>query len=281
MIDKSEKTVLISGCSSGIGQCATELLSQRGYRVFAGARKPADVEALCAGGYEGIRLDLDDDTSISTAVEEVMARTGGTLYGLFNNGAWGQIGAVEDLSRELLRRQLETNLLGTHELTRQVIPVMRRQGYGRIVQNSSILGLVCLPFRGAYNCSKYALEGLSDTLRMELQGTNIHVSLIEPGPILSRFRANAYATFKQNIDPASSVWRTHYEQEVARLNKQGAAAPGTLGPEAVVRKLLLALESRRPKARYYVTTPTFMLAGLKWLLPDRMMDRVLAKTGGL
>ncbi|MGM0679787.1 MAG: SDR family NAD(P)-dependent oxidoreductase, partial [Pseudomonadota bacterium] len=171
-MNTDKKNILITGCSSGIGLCVARGLRERGYRVFATARREADVAKLNAEGLESLRLDLDDSDSINAAVDEVLKRTGGTLYALFNNGAYGQAGAVEDLRRDVLRRQFETNLFGWHELTNRVLPVMRRQGYGRIIQNSSILGLIALPFRGAYNASKYALEGLSDTLRLELRKTD-------------------------------------------------------------------------------------------------------------
>lgn len=271
----NHRAVLITGCSSGIGHCAAHTLAARGYRVFATARRPADVERLQAEGLEALHLDLQSSDSIDAAVNCVLERTGGALYGLFNNGAYGQPGAVEDLDRETLRAQLETNVLGWLELTNRVIPVMRRQGMGRIVQNSSLLGLVALPMRGAYNCSKFAIEGLTDTLRLELHGSGIHVSLIEPGPIASRFRANAHAAFLANIDRENSVFRDKYIAAERRLTKQGPAAPFTLPPEAVVRKLVHALESDRPRPRYYVTVPTHLFGSLRRLLPTSWLDRVL------
>lgn len=271
------KTILITGCSSGIGRHCAEGLRQRGYRVFATARKPEDVAVLRAEGFEAFRLDLADSDSIRTAVEQVLAATGGELYALFNNGAYGQPGAVEDLRREVLREQFETNLFGTHELACRLIPVMRRQGYGRIVQNSSILGFTAMAYRGAYNASKFALEGLTDTLRQELAGSGVYVSLVEPGPIASRFRDNAFLMYRKNIDPDSSFHRERYRAMEARLQKVGPAAPFTLGPEAVLQKVLFALESKRPKARYYVTFPTYLFAYLKRILPDRALDWVLAR----
>jgi NAD(P)-dependent dehydrogenase (short-subunit alcohol dehydrogenase family) len=273
------KSVLITGCSSGIGLSVAEGLKDKGYRVFATARKALDVARLTAAGLESLQLDLADSTSIQTAVDDILGRTGGRLDALFNNGAYGQPGAVEDLSREVLRAQFETNLFGWHELTNRVIPVMRRQGHGRIIQNSSVLGFVALRFRGAYNASKFALEGLTDTLRLELAGTGIHVSLIEPGPIASRFRENAFKAYQRNINPDSSVHRDKYMRMEERLTKQGPAVPFTLPPEAVLRKVVHALESRRPKARYYVTFPTYLFGFLKRVLTDRMLDRVLNKVG--
>jgi NAD(P)-dependent dehydrogenase (short-subunit alcohol dehydrogenase family) len=271
------KTILITGCSSGIGYHCAWGLRERGYRIFATARKYEDVERLQAEGFEAYELDLANSVSINAAVAQVLAATGGELYGLFNNGAYGQPGAVEDLSRDMLRTQFETNLFGTHELANLVIPAMRRQGYGRIVQNSSVLGFAAMRFRGAYNASKFALEGLSDTLRLELAGSGVYVSLVEPGPILSRFRENSLDIYRRTIDAEASVHRDQYRAMLARLETEGPAAPFTLGPEAVLKKVIMALEAKRPRARYYVTFPTYLFGALKRVLPDRAMDWVLAK----
>ncbi len=271
----SPRTILITGCSTGIGHCVAHGLKARGHRVFATARNPGDVARLGQEGLEALHLDLDDSGSIAAAVEQVLERTSGQLYALFNNGAYGQPGAVEDLSRDVLRAQLETNLLGWLELTNRVLPVMRRAGEGRIIQNSSVLGLVSLPFRGAYNCSKHALEGLTDTLRLELEGSGVYVSLVEPGPIESRFRANAHAAFLRNIDREHSFFRERYAAAERRLTREGPAAPFTLPPEAVLKKVIHALESPRPRARYYVTVPTYLLGTLRRLLSTGWLDRVL------
>ena len=274
------KTILITGCSSGIGLSAAQMLRERGWRVFASARQLRDVERLHAEGFDALLLDLDDSTSIHTAMNTLLTRTGGRLDALFNNGAWGLPGAVEDLSRDALRAQFETNLFGWVELTNLVIPVMRKQGHGRIVQCSSVLGFAAFPYRGAYTASKFALEGLSDTLRMELRGSGIHISLIEPGPIQTRFRANAHAAFVRWIQPANSAHATQYQNQLARLQKEGAAAPFTLPPEAVVKKLIHALESPRPRLRYRVTVPTIAFAWLKRFLPERWMDALLIRASG-
>lgn len=273
----TQKTILITGCSSGIGLCCAKGLAARGWRVFATARKAEDVAMLSAAGLDALQLDLADQHSIMQALDAVLAQTGGTLDALFNNGAYGQPGAVEDLTREVLREQFETNLFGTHDLTVRVLQVMRRQGHGRIVTNSSLLGYVSLPFRGAYNASKHALEGLSNTLRLELRGSGIHLALIEPGPVTSRFRANAFAMYQKNIDKTQSPFRATYEGMERRLLKQGPAQPFTLPPEAVLEKLLHALESKRPRVRYYVTFPAHLFAWLTRLLPHRALDWVLAK----
>ena len=273
----SSKTILITGCSTGIGYSAAVLLKNRGHHVIATARKSADVARLKQEGFTALQLDLADSQSIQQAVNQALDLTGGTLDALFNNGAFGQPGAVEDLTRDVLRHQFETNLFGTHELTNLLIPVMRKQGHGRIIYNSSVLGLVAMRYRGAYNASKFALEGLADTLRLELYGTNIHVSLIEPGPILSNFRENSYALYKKNIDPAHSFHQEAYQAMEDRLQKEGAAVPFTLPAKAVVDKVIHALESKKPKIRYYVTFPTYLFAVLKRILPISWLDALLRK----
>lgn len=275
-----DRTVLITGCSSGIGYHVAVGLKARGYRVIATARQEPDVIRLQQAGFEALQLDLDNSQSIQQAVKQVLQLTDGKLYALFNNGAYGQPGAVEDLSRDVLRQQFETNLFGWLELTNLIIPVMRQQGYGRIIQNSSVLGLITLKYRGAYNASKFALEGLTDTLRQELHGSHIHVSLVEPGPISSDFRKNAYAKFKQNIHVEGSAHQDVYEAVERRL----AAQPNpeqkdlfTLGPNAVLNKVIHALEAKKPKPRYYVTVPTYLFAYLRRLLPTTALDWLLRK----
>jgi NAD(P)-dependent dehydrogenase (short-subunit alcohol dehydrogenase family) len=271
------KTILITGCSSGIGYATAVELRQRGHNVIASARKTEDVARLKEEGFTAVPLDLADSTSIRQAVEQAFDITGGKIDALFNNGAFGQPGAVEDLSRDVLRHQFETNLFGTHELTNLLIPSMRKQGHGRIIYNSSVLGLVAMKYRGAYNASKYALEGLADTLRLELNGTNIHISLIEPGPILSNFRKNAYVLYKKNIDPAHSFHKKAYDAIEQRLQKEGPAVAFTLPALAVAEKVVHALEANRPKIRYYVTFPTYLFAFLKRILPMSWLDRLLGK----
>lgn len=277
MTDQPDKTVLITGCSSGIGECLAKGIHRRpGYRVLATARRDKDVESLRAAGLTALPLDLADSRSVSAAADEAQALGGGHVDILVNNGAYGQPGAVEDLSREALRAQFEVNVLGTHELTTRVLPGMRRQGWGRIIQISSILGLVSLPFRGAYNASKHALEALSDTLRLELRGTGIHVSLIEPGPIESRFRHNAMRRFEEHVRVADSPHRQRYETVRARLHSD-TPDPFTLPPEAVLSKALLAMERRSPRPRYPVTVPAHALARLKRVLPDRLFDALVGR----
>lgn len=269
------KNILITGCSSGIGLCAALTLSKSGFNVIATVRKEADKIDLQQQGLKVVVMDLADEQSIQLAFTECMERFNGRLDGLFNNAAFGQPGAVEDLSRQALQQQFETNVFGTQQLTNLAIAEMRKQGHGRIVYNSSVLGIVSLAYRGAYNASKYAIEGLADTLRLELYGSGISISLIEPGPILSRFRANAFAKYQQHIDKTYSAHRHTYEAMEARLNKPGPAAPFTLPADAVVKKCLHAFEAKKPKIRYYVTFPTYLFATLKRALPHRVLDWVL------
>jgi NAD(P)-dependent dehydrogenase (short-subunit alcohol dehydrogenase family) len=269
------KTVFITGCSSGIGYITASSLKARGHRAICSARKTEDVDRLVAEGFECLQLDLADSNSIRQAVERLVKLTDGKIDALFNNGAFGQPGAVEDLSREVLRNQFETNFFGTHELTNLLIPLMRKQGQGRIIYNSSVLGFVAMKFRGAYNASKFALEGLADTLRLELRGSGLHIILIEPGPIESHFRQNAFAMYQKNIDPTHSFHRETYQAMEARLQKAGPAAPFTLPATAVAEKVIHALESPKPKSRYAVTVPTHLFAWLKRLLPTAWLDKIL------
>lgn len=268
----SQRTILITGCSSGIGLASARVMKERGWRVFATARRPEDLAMLTGEvGVEALHLELTDPRSIGACAEEALARTDGKLDALFNNAAYGQVGAVEDLSSETLRRQIEVNLIGTHELTRRIIPAMRRQGSGRIVQCSSVLGFVTAPYRAAYCASKYALEALTDGLRCELAGTGIRVSIIEPGPIRTRFVEHALANFRSAIDIEGSPHREIYLARLAGMEKGGKNA-FKLAPEAVAAKLVHAVESPRPKIRYYVTVPTYLAAAVRRLAPFALMD---------
>jgi len=276
----NNKNILITGCSSGIGLCVAHGLKDRGYRVFATARSLSDVEKLQAEGFEACQLDLTDSDSINQAVDSILEKTGNRIDALFNNGAYGLPGAVEDLSRNALRVQFETNVFGWIELTNRIIPVMRQQNHGRIIMNSSVLGFAAMAYRGAYNASKFAIEGFTDTLRLELKNTGIQLSLIEPGPISSKFRQNAKKAFDQFIDAKNSVHKEQYEAMERRLNKPGPAAPFTLPPEAVLKRVIHALESDKAKPRYYVTFPTYLFGYLKRFLSSSVMDVILAKAGG-
>ncbi|MBJ7550866.1 SDR family NAD(P)-dependent oxidoreductase [Marinomonas ostreistagni] len=273
-------SILITGCSSGIGLNAALTLQTKNFQVIASCRKQEDVDRIRKLGIKhAVQLDLTDPESIERGLAQTLEITGGSLFALFNNGAYGQPGAVEDLPVAALRQQFESNVFGTHDLTTRVVKVMLAQGYGRIVQNSSVLGLVAAPFRGAYNASKFALEGLTDTMRMELSDTPIKISTIEPGPIESRFRANALKALKAHIDIESSRHQKGYQDAVSRLERVGPASSGTLHAGAVVDKLLHALSSTKPKPRYYVTWPTYAAGWMRRLLPTCLLDRIMISRG--
>jgi NAD(P)-dependent dehydrogenase (short-subunit alcohol dehydrogenase family) len=270
-------SILITGCSSGIGRYCAEQLHQSDYQVIASCRKIEDVAELKAKGLSCVQLDVTDSESIHSALKEVLKLTGGRLDVLFNNAGYGQGGAIEDLPTEALRAQFETNFFGLHELTRAVLPVMLKQGHGKIVQDSSVLGLVAMKYRGAYTASKFAIEGYTDTLRLELMDTNIAVSLIEPGPIVSKFRENSLRAVKATIDINGSRHKSHYQKTLARLGSQTPSTVFTLGPEAVLKQLQRILDSHRPKPRYYVTKATYIFGYLRRFLSSRMLDRILVK----
>jgi NAD(P)-dependent dehydrogenase (short-subunit alcohol dehydrogenase family) len=270
----TQKSVLITGCSTGIGYVCATGLKARGYRVFATARKPADLQRLEAEGLHPIALDYRDTASVQACAREVAERTDGLLYGLFNNGAYGQPGAVEDITRAVLEEQFAANFFGWHELTKACLPMMRKNGGGRIVQCSSVLGLSAMKWRGPYNASKFAVEGLTDTLRLELRGSGIDVITINPGPIESHFVQNALAAFERNVDMAQSHYQAEFERQRARLGK-GGSTKFKLPASAVLDKLILALEQSHPRAHYYVTTPTWIVAVARRILPQSLLDSFL------
>lgn len=271
----ANKTILITGCSSGIGLCAAQMLHKNGWQVFAGVRKLDDKIRLQAQGLKVVLIDLNNSPSIIAGVKEVLTQTNGRLDALLNNAGFGQPGAIEDLSRDALRAQFETNVFGLQELTNLIVPIMRAQGYGRIINMSSVLGLITMAYRGAYCASKYAVEALSDALRLELHGTKITVSLIEPGPIESSFRNAARAVYEQHVVVDKSAHKVRYTNLMHNMEQLKSESTFTLPPEAVVKKILHALQSPRPKIRYYVTVPAYILATLKRILPSRSFDWIM------
>lgn len=274
-----EKTILITGCSSGIGYDAAHGLKRAGWRVFATCRKEEDCARLRSEGLESFALDYADDASIKAAFDEALSRTGGTLGAIFNNGAFACPGAVEDLPTDALRAIFNVNLFGYHELTRLALPVMRKQGYGRIVNCSSVLGLVGIRWRGAYVATKFAMEGLTDVLRLEMADTPIRAILIEPGPITSKIRVNSIPHFERWIDWRKSPRKAQYEASLLkRLYEKRGPDRFELPASAVTAKLLQALETPRPKARYYVTTPTYLMGTARRILPQRLLDWVLGRS---
>jgi NAD(P)-dependent dehydrogenase (short-subunit alcohol dehydrogenase family) len=266
------RSILITGCSTGIGFAAARDLKARGWRVLATARKPDDLARLSTMGLEALSLELADPASIAACATRALELTEGHLGALFSNAAYGQVGAVEDLEPQVLRDQFEVNFFGLHDLTRRVIPSMRKNRAGRIVQCSSILGLMAAPYRGAYCASKFALEALTDTLRLELHGTGIHVSLIEPGPVRTQFLATALAIFRQRVDIENSPHAAAYKKRLAGM-AAGGKTTFKVEPEAVVQRLIHAVESQRPKPRYFVTIPTFGANMLKRALPTVLLDQ--------
>ncbi|HVY20255.1 MAG TPA: SDR family oxidoreductase [Bauldia sp.] len=271
------RTILITGCSSGIGYHSAQALKQRGWRVFAACRRQQDCDRLANEGFETVRLDYAEPESIASAVEDVLRSTGGTLDALFNNGAYSHPGAIEDVSTDHLRAVLETNVVGWYDLIKRVLPVMRKQGHGRIVNCSSVLGFVTVRFTGTYSASKFAVEALSDTLRLELAGTGIHVSLLQPGPIHSRMLENARMRFLETIDIRNSPFLADYRREISRLNGGPESFTFKQGPDAIMGPLIHALESPSPRARYRVTIPSRVGAWLKRILPTKMLDQVLIR----
>ncbi|UOA28359.1 SDR family NAD(P)-dependent oxidoreductase [Pseudosulfitobacter sp. DSM 107133] len=273
------KSILITGCSSGIGHAAAHGLRARGWRVFAACRRAEDCARLQAEGFDSPQIDYTDETSITAGLAEVLNATDGTLDALFNNGAHATPGAVEDLPTDALRALFEANFFGWHTLTRAVIPVMRAQGHGRIVQCSSVLGFITMPWRGAYNASKHAIEGLTSTLRIEMRDTDIRICTIEPGPVTSRIRANSVAHFERWIDWRSSPRAAQYETSLMKRLYATDSGPDTfaLPPEAVVKKLIHAVESSSPRPRYYVTVPTHVMGVMKRILPTRALDWLLSR----
>ncbi|RKX34928.1 MAG: short-chain dehydrogenase [Verrucomicrobia bacterium] len=270
------KSVLVTGCSSGIGLATADLLRSKGWRVFPTARRAEDLEALRQVGFEAVELDVTSSESIAAAVEAVLEKTGGMLGAVVNNAGFGMPGAVEDLSREAMRHQFEVNLFGLQELTNKLIPVFREQGYGRIVNVSSVVGRIALPFMGIYSASKFALEAVSDVLRVELSQDLINVSLVEPGPISTRFSTNCAGQGEEKLDTEGSRFGAAYKLYFDKRRNGGMGEDRfRLPPEAVAKKILHALESPRPKIRYRVTIPAYFGDWAARFLPASLIDRIM------
>ncbi len=275
----TQKSILITGCSSGIGEAAAHTMKARGWRVFATARKKEDIKRLKDAGLESLYLDYAEPESIAACAGEVLDAAKGGLFALFNNGTYGQGGAVEDIRTDVMREQFESGFFGWHDLTLRVLPTMRAQRAGRIVNCSSVLGIAPMAYRGPYNAMKFALEGLTLTMAFELKGTGIAVSLIEPGPIRTRFADNALTVFKKNVDVENSPHRELYERRLKFLEKGGSQSRFKLEPSAVVDKLIHAVESPNPKPHYFVTTPTYLIDAARRFLPVGLYHRLLQKAG--
>lgn len=274
----NSRSILISGCSSGIGLTAAKTLKARGWRVFATARKQTDLATLERDiGVEALSMELSDVASINRCADAVLAKTGGKLDALYNNAAYGIVGAMEDISADVLRKHFDVNVIGTHELTRRMVPVMRAQGHGRIVTCSSVLGLVSGPYRGAYSASKYAVEAMTDALRYELAGSGISVSLLEPGPIKTQFLPSTLAQFDATVDAANSPHKAQYAKRLAAMANDTSSFL-KFGPESVVKSLVHALESPRPRVRYRISPHTYAIATFRRLLPSRVLDMLLSRS---
>ncbi|MFT5836221.1 MAG: short-subunit dehydrogenase [Sulfurimonas sp.] len=269
------KNILITGCSSGIGYDTAHYLHKNGYKVYASARDAKDVKRLQEEGLEAYLLDVTSAEDISRVLSEI-TKDDSELYAVFNNAGYGQPGAVEDITTGVLREQFETNFFGLHEVTHQALKIMRKQGYGRVIQHSSVLGIISLRFRGAYNASKYAIEGLCDTLRLELMETNIHVCTINTGPVSSDFRKNAIKMFQKNVILEGSIFEKAYNEELLTV-KEKENDPFTKGSEVVIKNILHALEAKKPQPRYYNTLATHLLGGFKRVLTTKILDKVLRK----
>lgn len=271
----AQKSILITGCSSGIGAHCAKRLKSDGWRVFATARKPEDIEQLNRAGFEAFYLDYRDSASIQRCFDEVMKLSGNRLDALFNNGGYSQTGAVEDLTIDALREQFDANFFGWHELTLLCVRVMRTQGFGRIIQHSSVLGIVPAPLRGAYNASKYAIEGLYSTMGMELEDSNIFLSLIETGPTPSKIALNAVPYVEKYIDIENSVHAENYAKRLEKLKAGGSRDTNGNGAEPVYKQLKRALHDKKPHRHYFVTLPTHVSGLMKRFLPSGVMYKLL------
>ena len=269
--------ILITGCSTGIGLKTALTLKENGFKVYASARNDKDINKLNNLGFETFKIDVTNKNDITNALQTII-QNDTKLDAVFNNAGFGQPGAVEDISTEVLKNQFETNLFGLHELTIQTMKIFRKQGYGKIIQHSSVLGIISLKFRGAYNASKYAIEGLTDTLRQEVSNSNIFVSVINTGPVASKFRANALKNFNANVDIENSYFNDVYTKELKkRLESKVDDTPFTLPSSSVANVVLNIMKSQKPKPRYYVTKATYLLGFFKRILSTSLMDKLLNK----
>ena len=266
--------IVITGCSTGIGLETAKYLQDKFVKVYPTARYKKDVEMLKSLGFENaMQLDVTKHSQITEVIDAVI-KSDGKIDVWFNNAGFGQAGAIEDITTKTLKEQFETNVFGLHECTRQVIPIMREQGYGKIIQHSSVLGLISLFGRGAYNASKYAIEGLTDTLRLELMNTEISVSLLNTGPITSDFHKTAMKKLQQNVDIEHSVFKENYQTSLKGNHKKVPFNEEAISVAQVVHKIILA---KKPKPRYYITKATYLLGYFKRILSSNILDKLLLK----
>ena len=268
------QNIIITGCSTGIGLATAKYLKEQGYKVYPTVKKEQDLALLRTMGFKNVmKLDVRKSTDINNVIHAVLSEDG-KIDTWFNNAGYGQAGAMEDISTQVLREQFETNVFGLHECTRQVIPIMRKQGHGKIIQHSSVLGLISLFGRGSYNASKYAIEGLTDTLRLELKNTNIYPVLLNTGPITSSFRKTAMKSLKENVDVQNSVFFEYYKRNLEGEKSKVPFNEEAISVAKVVHKIILA---QKPKPRYYITKATYLLGYMKRILSTSTLDKLLKK----
>ncbi len=271
----TSKAVLITGCSTGIGRATAEHLARSGHSVYATARRLESIEDLKNAGCKTLALDVNDEASMSAAVSAV-EEAEGAVGALVNNAGYSQSGALETIGLDDVRRQFETNVFGLLRMCQLVLPGMRRQGGGRIVNVSSMGGKLTFPGGGVYHATKYAVEAMSDAMRFEVQGFGIDVVVIEPGLIKTNFAETAVGSVSHEDGPyaefntaVSAATAGAYEGPLGRLGG---------GPEAVAKAIEKALTAKRPRARYPVTASARVLMTQRKLLPDRAWDAVVASS---
>ena len=270
---RKTKYIIITGCSTGIGYATAKYLKEKKFKVIVSCRKIKDVKRLSKEFDYSIQLDTSSSSSIKKAfilIQKIIKND--LVYGIFCNAGYGQFGAVEDLTRSLICEQFETNIFGHIELINLFIPFMRKQNEGRIIFNSSVLGLVSFPFSSAYNATKFAMEAFARSLRLELKKTNIKVSLIEPGPIEANFNINALKNLKR-IKINNSVYKDKYYKIMKYL--VSGKDFFTLPALSVAKKVHIALISKKPKTQYFVTLPTYVLSYLR-ILPNSIFENFLS-----
>ena len=272
---QKQSIIVITGCSSGIGLETAVYLKERFITVYPTARDAEDVAMLCSLGFDAMQLDVTNPKQITHIIEMILKKEG-QIDVWFNNAGYGQVGAIEDIHTEVLKEQFETNVFGLHECTRQILPVMRKQGRGKIIQHSSVLGITSLFGRGAYNASKYAIEGLTDTLRLELEGTDIYPILLNTGPITSKFRDNAIKMLKKNVDIEHSFFSDRYKASIAGTSKKVPFNEEAEVVAEIVHKIILL---QKPQPRYYITKATYLLGYAKRILSTAFLDKLLLKLG--
>lgn len=269
----SPGAVLITGCSSGIGRATAERLAARGWPVYATARRIDDVAPLAGAGCTPLQLDVTDESSMRAAVATI-EQAHGAIGVLVNNAGYGQDGAIEAVPIDAVRRQFETNVFGLVRLTQLVLPGMRHRGSGRIINVSSMGGRLVLPGGGFYHATKFAVEAISDALRFEVRPFGVHVIVVQPGPIKTRFEETSIGTMTEPSDGSPyAAFDAGVAERVRRTYAGSMAAP----PERVARVIERAITARRPRSRYPVTAAGRALMTARRVLPDQAFDALLRR----